>query len=184
MLKLDVHAVGRHFLQFPGPSPLPDRILRAASLPTIDRRGPEIAAWASKVRSGMREIFQTRHHPGATFPASGTGAWEAARVNTLSPGDHLLMDETCHFASLWQRLATRQGLDCEVLALSAGDEVLPIAPLRRRYSRGISPVQSRASCELGERGQRREREGRCARLASRSSSCRALVVAFTNTVTQ
>ena len=131
MLNLDFHAVGRHFLQIPGPSPVPDRILRAMSLPTIDHRGPEFGALGLKVLSGMREIFQTRH-PVAIYPASGTGAWEAALVNTLSPGDHVLMYETGHFAALWERLATRLGLNCEVLALSGSDEVLPNAASWRR----------------------------------------------------
>ena len=131
MLKLDFHAAGRHFLQIPGPSPVPDRILRAMSLPTIDHRGPEFGALGLKVLSGIREIFQTRH-PVAIYPASGTGAWEAALVNTLSPGDTVLMYETGHFAALWHKLATRLGLNCEVLAWSGNDDVLPQAPSWRR----------------------------------------------------
>ncbi len=131
MLKLDFHAAGRHFLQIPGPSPVPDRILRAMSLPTIDHRGPEFGALGLKVLSGIREIFQTRH-PVAIYPASGTGAWEAALVNTLSPGDHVLMYETGHFAALWHKLGTRLGLNCEVLAFAGGDDVLPAAPSWRR----------------------------------------------------
>ena len=131
MLKLDFHAAGRHFLQIPGPSPVPDRILRAMSLPTIDHRGPEFGALGLKVLSGIREIFQTRH-PVAIYPASGTGAWEAALVNTLSPGDTVLMYETGHFAALWHKLATRLGLNCEVLAWSGNDDILPQAPSWRR----------------------------------------------------
>ena len=131
MLKLDFHAAGRHFLQIPGPSPVPDRILRAMSLPTIDHRGPEFGALGLKVLSGIREVFQTRH-PVAIYPASGTGAWEAALVNTLSPGDTVLMYETGHFAALWHKLATRLGLTCEVLALGGSDDVLPQAPSWRR----------------------------------------------------
>jgi alanine-glyoxylate transaminase / serine-glyoxylate transaminase / serine-pyruvate transaminase len=131
MLKLDFHAAGRHFLQIPGPSPVPDRILRAMSLPTIDHRGPEFGALGLKVLSGIREIFQTRH-PVAIYPASGTGAWEAALVNTLSPGDTVLMYETGHFAALWQKLGTRLGLNCEVLAYGGSDDVLPNAPSWRR----------------------------------------------------
>ncbi len=131
MLKLDFHAAGRHFLQIPGPSPVPDRILRAMSLPTIDHRGPEFGALGLKVLSGIREIFQTRH-PVAIYPASGTGAWEAALVNTLSPGDTVLMYETGHFAALWQKLATRLGLNAEVLAWDGKDDVLPDAPSWRR----------------------------------------------------
>ncbi len=131
MLKLDFHAAGRHFLQIPGPSPVPDRILRAMSLPTIDHRGPEFGALGLKVLAGIREVFQTRH-PVAIYPASGTGAWEAALVNTLSPGDTVLMYETGHFAALWHKLATRLGLTCEVLALGGSDDVLPQAPSWRR----------------------------------------------------
>jgi alanine-glyoxylate transaminase / serine-glyoxylate transaminase / serine-pyruvate transaminase len=83
MLQLDQHPSGRHFLQIPGPSPVPDRILRAMSLPTIDHRGPEFGVLGLQVLEGMQQIFQTRH-PVAIYPASGTGAWEAALVNTLS----------------------------------------------------------------------------------------------------
>jgi alanine-glyoxylate transaminase/serine-glyoxylate transaminase/serine-pyruvate transaminase len=116
MLTLDQHPTGRHFLQIPGPSPVPDRILRAISLPTIDHRGPEFGGLGRKVVAGMQEIFQTRH-PVAIYPASGTGAWEAALVNTLSPGDAVLMFETGHFATLWQKMALRLGLEPEFLAL-------------------------------------------------------------------
>jgi len=131
MLQLDAHPTGRHFLQIPGPSPVPDRILRAMSLPTIDHRGPEFGALGLKLLAGIREVFKTRH-PVAIYPASGTGAWEAALVNTLSPGDHVLMYETGHFASLWARMATRLGLSTEVLTLKGSDIVLPQAPGWRR----------------------------------------------------
>ena len=131
MLNLDFHPTGRHFLQIPGPSPVPDRVLRAISLPTIDHRGPEFGALGIKVLEGMREIFKTRH-PVIIYPASGTGAWEAALANTLSPGDHVLMYETGHFASLWQKMATRLGLSTEFLAWDGGDEHLPNAPGWRR----------------------------------------------------
>jgi alanine-glyoxylate transaminase/serine-glyoxylate transaminase/serine-pyruvate transaminase len=131
MLNLDFHPTGRHFLQIPGPSPVPDRILRAMSLPTIDHRGPEFGALGRKLLTGMREIFKTRH-PVIIYPASGTGAWEAALVNTLSPGDQVLMYETGHFASLWSRMATRLGLATEILAAKGSDEHLPHAPNWRR----------------------------------------------------
>ena len=114
MLILDFHPTGRHFLQIPGPSPVPDRILRAMSLPTIDHRGPEFAALGLKVLADVKKIFQTRQ-PVIIYPASGTGAWEAALVNTLSPGDSVLMYETGHFAALWQKLADRLGLKTEVM---------------------------------------------------------------------
>jgi alanine-glyoxylate transaminase/serine-glyoxylate transaminase/serine-pyruvate transaminase len=114
MLTLDFHPTGRHFLQIPGPSPVPDRILRAMSLPTIDHRGPEFGALGLKVLADIKQIFQTRH-PVMIYAASGTGAWEAALANTLSPGDHVLMYETGHFATLWQKLAARLGLKTEFL---------------------------------------------------------------------
>ena len=116
MIKLNQHPAGRHFLGIPGPSPVPDRILRAISMPTIDHRGPEFAHLGKKVLSGLQQVFQTRH-PVAIFPASGTGAWEAALVNTMSPGDAVLMYETGHFATLWQKMALRLGLAPEFLAL-------------------------------------------------------------------
>jgi len=116
MIKLNQHPTGRHFLGIPGPSPVPDRILRAMSMPTIDHRGPEFAHLGKKVLAGLQQVFQTRH-PVAIFPASGTGAWEAALVNTMSPGDAVLMYETGHFATLWQKMALRLGLAPEFLAL-------------------------------------------------------------------
>ena len=120
MLTLDFHPTGRHFLHIPGPSPVPDRILRAMSLPTIDHRGPEFAALGLKVLADMKKIFQTQQ-PVIIYPASGTGAWEAALVNTLSPGDPVLMYETGHFAALWHKLAARLGLKIEVMALPGPD---------------------------------------------------------------
>jgi alanine-glyoxylate transaminase/serine-glyoxylate transaminase/serine-pyruvate transaminase len=116
MQSLNFHPAGRHFLQIPGPSPVPDRLLRAMSYPTIDHRGPEFGALGRRVLAGIRGIFKTEH-PVAIYPASGTGAWEAALVNTLSPGDHVLMFETGHFATLWQKMALRLGLKPEFLGL-------------------------------------------------------------------
>jgi len=109
MITLDRHASGRHFLQIPGPTNVPDRVLRAIDQPTIDHRGPEFAALTKSVLSGMKRVFKTQGDV-VIYPASGTGAWEAALVNTLSPGDHVLMAETGHFATLWKRLAERLGL--------------------------------------------------------------------------
>ncbi len=106
---------GRHFLQIPGPTNVPDQVLRAMDFPTIDHRGPEFATLGSRVLEGMKSIIQTRQ-PVFIFPASGTGAWEAALVNTLSPGDRVLMYETGHFATLWQRLAERLGYKPEFIA--------------------------------------------------------------------
>ena len=100
---------GRHFLQIPGPTNVPERVLRAIARPTIDHRGPEFARLTHEVIDGLRQIFQTS---GAVvvYPSSGTGAWEAALVNTLSPGDGVLMFETGHFATLWRNMAERLGL--------------------------------------------------------------------------
>ena len=105
---------GRHFLQIPGPTNVPGRILRAIERPTIDHRGPEFGRLGERVLSGLREVFRT---PGNVliFPSSGTGAWEAALVNTLSPGDTVLMCETGHFSTLWSEMARRLGLTVEVL---------------------------------------------------------------------
>lgn len=101
---------GRHFLQIPGPSNVPDRVLRAIGRPTIDHRGPEFAALAREVLTEVRAVFKTRH-PVVIYPASGTGAWEAALVNVLTPGDAVLMCETGHFAATWAKLASRLGLE-------------------------------------------------------------------------
>jgi alanine-glyoxylate transaminase/serine-glyoxylate transaminase/serine-pyruvate transaminase len=108
-LRLDHHPTGRHFLQIPGPTNVPDRILRAIDHPTIDHRGPEFGELGRYVLDGIRKIFQTTQ-PVIIYSASGTGAWEAALVNTLSAGDRVLMVETGHFAALWKRLAERLGL--------------------------------------------------------------------------
>ncbi|WP_436643045.1 pyridoxal-phosphate-dependent aminotransferase family protein [Microbaculum sp. FT89] len=105
---------GRHFLQIPGPTNVPDRVLRAMDMPTIDHRGPEFQAMAERVLAGIRTIFKT-DNPVVIYPASGTGAWEAALVNTLSPGDTVLMYETGHFATLWKSLATKLGLKPEFI---------------------------------------------------------------------
>ncbi len=105
---------GRHFLQIPGPTNVPDRILRAIDRPTIDHRGPEFAALAKSVLAGMKRLFRTKGAV-AVFPSSGTGAWEAALVNTLSPGDTVLAVETGQFAALWRAMATRLGLEVEML---------------------------------------------------------------------
>ena len=108
---------GRHFLQIPGPTNVPDRVLRAIDSPTIDHRGPAFQQLGHDVLEGMRTVFKTAS-PVIIFPASGTGAWEAALVNTLSPGDKVLMYETGQFATLWQKLASKLGL---VVDFVAGD---------------------------------------------------------------
>ena len=107
---------GRHFLQIPGPTNVPDRILRAIDQPTIDHRGPEFAALAIDVIGGMKRLFRTKGAL-AIFPASGTGAWEAALANTLSPGDKVLAFETGQFATLWRTMATRLGLEVDFVPM-------------------------------------------------------------------
>ena len=109
------HRAGRHFLQIPGPTAVPDRVLRAIDHQVIDHRGPEFQALGKDVLAGIKDVFQTRH-PVIIYPASGTGAWEAALVNTLSAGDRVLMVETGHFAFLWHKMATKLGLKPELIA--------------------------------------------------------------------
>ncbi len=113
-VRLNGHPSGRHFLQIPGPTNVPDRVLRALDNPTIDHRGPEFAALGLQVIQGMQRIFKTQH-PVIIYPASGTGAWEAALANTLSPGDSVLMAETGHFSTLWNQLATRLQLETQFI---------------------------------------------------------------------
>ena len=104
------HQSGRHFLQIPGPTNVPDRVLRAIDSATVDHRGPDFQEMSHEILAGLKHVFKTRS-PIVIFPASGTGAWEAALVNTLSPGDRVLMFETGHFAALWLNMAKRLGLD-------------------------------------------------------------------------
>jgi alanine-glyoxylate transaminase/serine-glyoxylate transaminase/serine-pyruvate transaminase len=108
------HRSGRHFLQIPGPTNVPDRVLRAIDRATMDHRGPEFGPMTLEVLEGLKSVFQTKQ-PVVIYPASGTGAWEAALVNTLSPGDRVLMFETGHFASLWNKMATKLGLSVELV---------------------------------------------------------------------
>ena len=130
------HAVGRHFLQIPGPTNVPDRVLRAMDYPTIDHRGPQFAAVGKKCLEGMKTRFKTRSHV-VIYPASGTGAWEAALVNVLQEGDLVLMVETGHFATLWHKMATNLGLETEFLATD--------------WRRGVDPqaVEDRLRADTG-----------------------------------
>jgi alanine-glyoxylate transaminase/serine-glyoxylate transaminase/serine-pyruvate transaminase len=127
---------GRHFLQIPGPTNVPDRVLRAMDFPTIDHRGPEFAALGKEVLEAVKAPFGTTN-PVVIFPGSGTGAWEAALVNTLSPGDRVLCFETGHFATLWQEMAGKLGLEVEFIP---GD-----------WRHGVPPeaVQERLSADSG-----------------------------------
>ena len=159
MLKLDFHPAGRHFLQIPGPSPVPDRILRAMSYPTIDHRGPEFGELGLEVLEGIKKIFKTQQ-PVVIYPASGTGAWEAALSNTLSPGDHVLMFETGHFATLWKKMAESLGLKPEFLGL----------PGIEGWRRGVQPRSPPACRPLGDHRRASARRGSHHRPATRSPS--------------
>ncbi len=141
MLNLNQHPTGRHFLQIPGPSPVPEKILRAMSLPTIDHRGPEFGGLGLKVLADIKKIFQTKH-PVVIYPASGTGAWEAALCNTLSAGDKVLMYETGHFAALWNKMATRLGIQTEVIAIEGSQDGIP-----NSWRHGISAALIQARLE-------------------------------------
>jgi alanine-glyoxylate transaminase/serine-glyoxylate transaminase/serine-pyruvate transaminase len=129
---------GRHFLQIPGPSNSPDRILAAMAKPTMDHRGPDFGVFGKKLLNDIRGIFRTEH-PVVIYPSSGTGAWEAALVNLFQPGDKLLMVETGQFATLWQELAQRLGLDAEFIP---GD-----------WRRGVQPdvVKARLKADSGRK---------------------------------
>jgi alanine-glyoxylate transaminase/serine-glyoxylate transaminase/serine-pyruvate transaminase len=143
MLNLDRHPAGRHFLQIPGPSPVPDRILRAIDRQVIDHRGPEFATLGLAVIEGMQKIFRTRH-PVVIYPSSGTGGWEAALVNTLSPGDRVLMVETGHFSNLWKKIADRLGLQAEVIG---GDWRQGVDPAQLAHRLTLDPQHTiRAVC--------------------------------------
>lgn len=108
------HHTGRHFLQIPGPSAVPDRVLRAMDMPTIDHRGPEFAVLGRAVIEGSQKVFKTKQ-PVIIYPGSGTGAWESSLVNTLSPDDKVLMFETGHFATLWSKMAAKWGLEVDFI---------------------------------------------------------------------
>jgi alanine-glyoxylate transaminase/serine-glyoxylate transaminase/serine-pyruvate transaminase len=115
MAQNSARQAGRHFLQIPGPSPVPDRVLSALSMPIIDHRGPEFAKIAKKALEGIKTIFKT-NSPVIIYTATGTGAWEAALTNTMSPGDRVLMVETGQFATLWKKMAERIGIKPEFIA--------------------------------------------------------------------
>jgi alanine-glyoxylate transaminase/serine-glyoxylate transaminase/serine-pyruvate transaminase len=136
------HRAGRHFLQIPGPTNVPDRVLRAIDMPTMDHRGPDFAALGHEVLGGLKEVFKTAQ-PVVIYPASGTGAWEAALVNTLSPGDKVLMFETGHFATLWHRMASRLGLQVELVGTDwrrGADPAIVEAKLREDKTKTIKAV--------------------------------------------
>ena len=109
------YRAGRHFLQIPGPSPVPDRISRAIDAAVIDHRGPDFADLGKSVLSGMQRIFKTKS-PVVVYPSSGTGAWEACLANVLTAGDQVVFYETGQFATLWKQMADRLGIETEFLA--------------------------------------------------------------------
>jgi len=135
---------GRHFLQIPGPTNVPDRVLRAIDLPTMDHRGPEFAGLGKAVLAGMKRVFKSPQGEVVIYPASGTGAWEAALVNTLSAGDKVLMAETGHFATLWQKMAAKLGLQVEFLSTDWRHGADPDAIAKRL--RGDSAKELKAVC--------------------------------------
>jgi alanine-glyoxylate transaminase/serine-glyoxylate transaminase/serine-pyruvate transaminase len=128
---------GRHFLQIPGPTNVPDRVLQAIAFPTIDHRGPEFADLGKDIVAGMKRVFQTDGMV-VIYPSSGTGAWEAALVNTLSPGDRVLMFETGHFATLWRQMATRLGLDIEFVPGDWRHGVKAVCVVHNETSTGVT----------------------------------------------
>jgi alanine-glyoxylate transaminase/serine-glyoxylate transaminase/serine-pyruvate transaminase len=133
---------GRHFLQIPGPTPVPERVLQAMSRQILDHRGPDFQRLGKSVLAGVKSLFKTKN-PVIIFPASGTGAWEAALTNTLSPGDKILMVETGQFAVLWKQMADRLGLDADVIATDwriAADANQIEAKLRADKDRAIKAV--------------------------------------------
>jgi alanine-glyoxylate transaminase/serine-glyoxylate transaminase/serine-pyruvate transaminase len=157
---------GRHFLHIPGPSPVPDRILRAMDMPVIDHRSAEFAKLGRTVLEGAAKIFKTSG-PVVIFPSSGTGAWEAAIVNTLSPGDKVLMVETGHFATLWHNMAERWGIEVDFIPTDwrrGADPAAIEAKLAEDKLHSIKAVMvvhnetsTGATSPIGDRGQARRR---------------------------
>ena len=139
---------GRHFLQIPGPTNVPDRVLRAMDRPVIDHRSAEFAALGKEVLGGMRSIFQTSS-PVIIYPGSGTGAWEAAIVNTLSPGDGVLLFETGHFSQLWRQVIEKFGVHVDYVPGS--------------WRRGANPaeLEARLGADRAWRSGRRRAARRC-----------------------
>jgi alanine-glyoxylate transaminase/serine-glyoxylate transaminase/serine-pyruvate transaminase len=157
-----VHRPGRHFLQIPGPTNVPDRVLRAIDAPTIDHRGPDFARLGLEIQSGLREVFRTSG-PVVVYPASGTGAWEAALVNTLSPGDKVVASETGHFATLWRAMAERLGLevvwlegdwrhgaDPERIADALDDDVRAVMVVHNETSTGVTSRVAEVRAAMGD----------------------------------
>lgn len=133
---------GRHFLQIPGPTPIPERVLNAMSRQMLDHRGPEFQEFAVRLFAGVKSLFKTAN-PVVIFPSSGTGAWESSLVNTMSPGDRILVVETGQFAVLWQNMAKKLGIEVETLATdwqSGADANALEARLKQDKSHAIKAV--------------------------------------------
>jgi alanine-glyoxylate transaminase / serine-glyoxylate transaminase / serine-pyruvate transaminase len=157
-----VYRPGRHFLQIPCPTSVLDRVLRAIDAPTIDHRGPDFAQLGLEVLGGLREVFRTSG-PVVVYPASGTGAWEAALVNTLSPGDKVIASETGHFATLWRAMAAKLGLDVvwlegdwrhgadpERIADALDDDVRAVMVVHNETSTGVTSRIADVRAALGD----------------------------------
>src|SRR6201991_1888582 len=153
---------GRHFLQIPGPTNVPDRVLRSIDAPTIDHRGPDFARLGHQVLDGLQHVFRTSG-PVVVYPASGTGAWEAALVNTLSPGDKVVASETGHFATLWRGMAERLGLEVvwlegdwrtgaspERIADALDDDVRAVMVVHNETSTGVTSRVADVRAAMGD----------------------------------
>lgn len=155
MSNASVHT-GRHFLQIPGPTNVPDRVLRAMDMPTIDHRGPEFAQLGHEVIEASKKVFKTKS-PVVIYPSSGTGAWEAAIVNTLSPGDKVLMVETGHFATLWRAIAERMKIEVEFVpgdwrrGVSASEVEARLAKDKQHLIKAVMVVHSETSTGVTSR---------------------------------
>jgi alanine-glyoxylate transaminase/serine-glyoxylate transaminase/serine-pyruvate transaminase len=147
---------GRHFLQIPGPTNVPDRVLRAMDHPVIDHRSAEFASLGAEVLEGVRKVFQTAS-PVVMYPASGTGAWEAAIVNTLSPGDRVLLFETGHFSQLWRQVAEKFGIKVDYVpgnwrrGASAAELEARLAADRDRSIKAVLVVHNETSTGVTSR---------------------------------
>ena len=146
MAKNSSRQVGRHFLHIPGPTPVPDRVLRAMDTPIIDHRGPEFAKLAKKCLEGIKTIFKTTN-PVIIYTATGTGAWEGALVNTLSPGDKVLMVETGQFGLLWKKMAEKLGLKTEFITTD--------------WRTGADPKRGRSAAARRQEPRRSRRSASC-----------------------
>src|SRR2546427_7426604 len=165
------YSSGRQFLQIPGPTNVPDRVLRAIARPTIDHRGPEFSRLTGEVLEGLKRIFKTSSRV-VIFPSSGTGAWEASLVNTLSPGDKVLTFDIGHFSTLWIQVASKLGLDLDItqgdwrhgvepqavearLSDDRGHKIKAVCVVHNETSTGVTAGSARYGTQWTARGTRR-----------------------------